>query len=43
MTKKPTITMKQIAALKAAGRIVYVYPMKRIARVDGWKQYRIIG
>ena len=35
-----TITLKQVQALKAAGRVVYGYPVKGMVCVDGFKYFK---
>jgi len=35
-----TITQKEIDRLRAAGRVVAVYPRKRLVLVDGYKRFK---
>ena len=37
----PTLTAKQVTALKLAGRVIGVYPRKGIICVDGFKYFRV--
>ena len=36
-----TMTLKQAAELKQKGHVVWVYPKKKIIKVDGFKQYKL--
>lgn len=41
MNIKGTLTRKQVEAIRAAGRVAFIMPRKKLVRVDGFQLYRL--